>query len=390
MKRLITNNIYYIFIELLRIIDEETATKMGLIPGQKLCRSCRTKYEQPLTDSFRDDDIDMTYLPPTQETANLDVLGISPLKSVSMRDRVGYGKRKLNEAYNASKDMISTSLNVSSNDISFNSSINNECCDKSSDLDRLCELIKEKLIISNRTEKLKLLTLTPASWTIQKTVEYFAVTKSMVETSHKLKKSKGILGEPDKKSGKKITVELKTIIENFYQSDEYSCMCPGKKEFVSVKIDGKKTHMQKRLLLINLKELYLQFSKLGHKIGFSKFCQLRPRWCVTVDSASGVHSVCVCQIHQNAKLLAAAVPGNIDYKEMLAKTVCDMENRDCMLHSCDNCPGVENFKEHALNTFTEKGFDLDDIVSFKQWMQKEKAVNLVTLELSCRMNVLFF
>ena len=182
-----------------------------------------------MTDSFRDDDIDMTYLPPTQETANLDVLGISPLKSVSMRDRVGYGKLKLNEAYNASKDMISTSLNVSSNDISFDSSINNECCDKSSDLDRLCELIKEKLIISNRTEKLKLLTLTPASWTIQKTVEYFAVTKSMVETSHKLKKSKGILGEPDKKSGKKITVELKTIIENFYQSDEYSRMCPGKK-----------------------------------------------------------------------------------------------------------------------------------------------------------------
>ena len=45
-------------------------------------------------------------------------------------------------------------------------------------------------------------------------------------------------------------------------------MCPGKKEYVSVNIDGEKTHFQKRLLLINLKELHIEISKrYGKHIG---------------------------------------------------------------------------------------------------------------------------
>ena len=31
---------------------------------------------------------------------------------------------------------------------------------------------------------------------------------------------------------------------------------PGRKDFVSVKIDGKRTHIQKRLVLSNLREVY--------------------------------------------------------------------------------------------------------------------------------------
>ena len=37
----------------------------------------------------------------------------------------------------------------------------------------------------------------------------------------------------------------------FYQSKEYSCTYPGKKEFVTVK-DGEKVHKHKHLLLVNL------------------------------------------------------------------------------------------------------------------------------------------
>ena len=48
-----------------------------------------------------------------------------------------------------------------------------------------------------------------------------------------------------------------------------------------------------------------------HKIGLSKFCSLRPKWCVTVSS-SGTHSVCVCTIHHNTKLLVDAFSGNIN------------------------------------------------------------------------------
>ena len=47
-------------------------------------------------------------------------------------------------------------------------------------------------------------------------------------------------------------------------------MCPGKKDFVTVRSSGNRTQMQKRLLLFNLKELYIEFAKAtGDKIGFS-------------------------------------------------------------------------------------------------------------------------
>ena len=57
-------------------------------------------------------------------------------------------------------------------------------------------------------------------------------------------------------------------------SDGFSCMCQGKKEFVSINVDGTRKHFQKRLLfLIPKKELHLEFVKrFGRKIGLSKFC----------------------------------------------------------------------------------------------------------------------
>jgi hypothetical protein len=81
-------------------------------------------------------------------------------------------------------------------------------------------------------------------------------------------------------------------------------MMPGKKDFVSVKQGGKREHVQKRLVLSNLKEAYQLFKEKfpDEKIGFSKFAELRPKQCV-LAGASGTHSVCVCTIHQNVKLM---------------------------------------------------------------------------------------
>ena len=82
----------------------------------------------------------------------------------------------------------------------------------------------------------------------------------------------------------------------FYQEDEYSRILPGKKDFKSVKgPDGKRQHVQKRLLLLNLNELYQNYKARypNDKIGLSKFCALRPPYCITVGSRD-THSVCVC------------------------------------------------------------------------------------------------
>ena len=80
---------------------------------------------------------------------------------------------------------------------------------------------------------------------------------------------------------------------------------PGKKDYVSL---GKKQHMSKRLILCNLKELYAAYKLKypDHKVGFSIFCSLRPKWCV-LAGPKGTHSVCMCTIQQNVKLMLSAI-----------------------------------------------------------------------------------
>ena len=255
-------------------------------------------------------------------------------------------------------------------------------CEKSEDLDKFIELLKEKCHHASRKEKIKLLTLVPSSWSIKKTMEEFNISQYMVKRAREIKNKKGILEEPDPKKGKSLSPEVIERVIVFYQSDDYSHMCPGKKEYVSVRIDGEREQKQKHLLLVNLKELHLEFihKSTGDEISFSKFCELRPKWCVTVNSR-GMHSVCVCQQHQNVKLLMAAIPDNCDYKEYLAKLVCSIENRTCMMQSCDSCPGKTTLIEYLTELFSTNDFDMDDIINYKQWMHTDRT-NLVSLQIS--------
>ena len=94
----------------------------------------------------------------------------STLKAVSDGDKISYGKRKLDQVFNTSSEMIASALYVSVEELVSSSSFSKEACSqKASDLDKLIKSIKEKLIASDRKEQLKLLTLAPPSWTIQKT-----------------------------------------------------------------------------------------------------------------------------------------------------------------------------------------------------------------------------
>ena len=68
-----------------------------------------------------------------------------------------------------------------------------------------------------------------------------------------------------------------------------------------------------------------------------------------------------------------------DYKELLALMVCNIENRDCMLHSCDDCPGGNGVCEFLTSGFEEA--DDDEVVSFKQWIKNETFTNLATFQL---------
>ena len=60
---------------------------------------------------------------------------------------------------------------------------------------------------------------------------------------------------------------------------------------------------------MNLKGLYVEYESKypTDKVGFSKFCDSRPKWCIPV-TASCMHTVCVCEQHQNDKHITAVIP----------------------------------------------------------------------------------
>lgn len=124
-------------------------------------------------------------------------------------------------------------------------------------------------------------------------------------------------------------------------------MCPGLQDYVIEYIDGVKVKQQKRLLLANLKDLFILYREhSNHIIGFSQFCELRPKFCVTPGS-QGVHSVCVCAIHQNTKLMFSVTGCRLDYQDMMAKVVCEIQSTECKLHRSPYCPGTEGVT-HAI------------------------------------------
>lgn len=151
---------------------------------------------------------------------------------------------------------------------------------------------------------------------------------------------------------------------------------PGKKDFVSVRQEGKRVHVQKKLVLCNLKEAYHAFKDAnpGLKIGFSKFAELRPPQCV-LAGASGTHSVCVCTIHQNVKLMFSGARiselvgtnGNSfpSYHHCLARILCNPPLPACHLGDCSYCPGISSFRDDLIALLDES---LIDNITFKQWV----------------------
>ena len=137
---------------------------------------------------------------------------------------------------------------------------------------------------------------------------------------------------------------------------------------------------QKWLLLVNLNKIYAEYQEkesIGHDW---KFCELRPKFVVPV-TASQMQNVCVCQIHQNTKLITAAIPGGNhgDYKKILEKMVCSFENRDCMLHFCKLCPGRRAIHDYLTNLCTALDFSFEGSIEYKQWLHTDRTTLLTYL-----------
>ena len=98
--------------------------------------------------------------------------------------------------------------------------------------------------------------------------------------------------------------------------------------------------------LCNLQELYTAFKEKHSNvnIGFSKFCALRPKWCVLAGSKM-THSVCVCSAHQNVVLLVDAMDCDLTYKDLIKQIVYNPESNQCIMHWCESCRGTATLKE---------------------------------------------
>ena len=91
---------------------------------------------------------------------------------------------------------------------------------------------------------------------------------------------------------------------------------------------------------------------------FSPFCQLKPKWFVTVGH-SGIHIVCVCHYHQNIKLMLTVIDPFLHYIDFVKRSVCGTNSRDCMTAKYDSCPGY-------LSEFMVKKYREDKMINFKQ------------------------
>lgn len=154
-------------------------------------------------------------------------------------------------------------------------------------------------------------------------------------------------------------------------------------------IDGKREHIQKRLILCNLREAYQKF-KENHqniKIGFSKFASMRPQNCVLAGTP-GTHSICVCTYHQNVKLMllgskiekfiagtdCAYTLGN--YHTCLALMMCNPPTIQCFLNKCCNCPGFSHLRNMLEEIFED---NFVETIEYKQWTNTDRS----TLENKC-------
>ena len=195
----------------------------------------------------------------------------------------------------------------------------------------------------------------------------------------KIVEDKGVMSSPNAKARKSLSEDTVKLVQAFYYHDDISRVMPGKKDFVSVRNEkGEKEHRQKRLVLCNLREAYKQF-KTQHpdvKVGFSKFAELRPKECVLAGS-TGTHSVCVCVIHQNVKLMMAG--GRLEaltngwfthYTDCLAAIQCESPSYKCVSGTCTECPGAEALKEELEAAMEENGVET---VQYNQWTNTDRA-----------------
>ena len=331
----------------------EAKSETPLESSEEACASSHSLYEEVYSQHLS--------LEPVNQC--LSAIGETPIVKKKLQ-QVKYPKEKLKKISRAMKTKLLPERESSDSDES-----------------EMITQLKDKFDnVTKGSDKVLVLTVLPKSWTIKKVQEEFGASNYMVHKAKELVKEKGILSTPNPKPGHDLPAETIDLVQSFYECDEVSRMMPGYKDFVSVRQAEGRVHIQKRLILSNLKETYQLFKEKypDQKIGFSKFADVRPKHCV-LAGASGTHSVCVCTIHQNVKLMM--VGGKIatliandsipltTYDHCLAQIICNPPQPKCYLNMCTSCPGISQLNERLRELMDD---NLVDNVVYKQWVSVDR------------------
>ena len=125
--------------------------------------------------------------------------------------------------------------------------------------------------------------------------------------------------------------------------------------------------------IFNIQEVFLGFKKVNPDVqkGFSKFCELRPKYVVNINS-NGIHKVCVCEYHQNVKLMLLSLTVKTNYKDVICKAVCNTDARNCVLHVCKNSPGKQGIQNYLTHWFKNNENELDEDILYMQWISTDR------------------
>lgn len=253
---------------------------------------------------------------------------------------------------------------------------------KAANFDEMVSQLQEKFNDPEctRDDKLRILSVLPKSWKTQDVTKHFDVPFYLVNQARDLTAEKGILSTRNDRIGHGLDAAVKDEIQQFFDSDLVSRAMPGQNDFVSVKKNGKRQHIQKRLLLCSLREAYTNFKEINNNhISFSSFAALRPFHCKLLGS-SGSHNICVCTIHENIELMIHVLKKysfDNDSNLYMDKILCSKATRSthCYLRERKRCPTRTDFEKSFLKELQERNlFE----ITFEQWISTDRC-NLETL-----------
>lgn len=150
-----------------------------------------------------------------------------------------------------------------------------------------------------------------------------------------------------------ITNQIREEIHKFFERDDVSRMCPGKKDCL-------KENKQKRLLLETVKNLHPQFcAETGIRVSYSTLLREKPYW--VVPPTKWDRDTCLCVRHENFeyKLNKLNRLGELPHNstsQCIKAYSCDTTSYDCMLGLCGDCKEIK----------MESGSN-EDTVQYFQW-----------------------